>query len=77
MASFGHSLATQTLPPDSLTPFTACRLIAMDKNPGVRPIEVSEVLHSILAKSILRVTSEDVMEASGFLQKCCPDCQLG
>ena len=70
MASFGRLLATQTLPPDSLTPFTACRLIALDKNPGVRPIGVSEVLRRILAKSILRVTSDDVMEACGFLQKC-------
>ena len=31
---------------------------------------MSEVLRRILAKSILRVTSDDVMEACGFLIKC-------
>ena len=33
--------------PLGLTSFVACRLIALNKNPGVRPIGVGEVLRRI------------------------------
>ena len=48
----------------------ACRLIALDKRPGVRPIGVCEVARRIVAKAILRVVNRDIKEACGFLQEC-------
>ena len=38
MSLFARRLCTVFLSPDLLSPFLVCRLIALDKNPGVRPI---------------------------------------
>ena len=48
----------------------ACRLIPLDKCPGVRPIGVGEVPRRIIAKAILRIVGSDVEEAAGSLQLC-------
>ena len=48
----------------------ACRLIPLDKNPGIRPIGIGEVPRRIIAKSVLRVVREDIQEAVGPLQTC-------
>ena len=41
----------------NLEVYTACRLIPLDKNPGVRPIGVSEVLRRIIGKVIIDTIS--------------------
>ena len=51
-------------------PYLAYRLIALDKQPGVRPIGVGEVLRRIVSKAILRIASADVEAACGYLQIC-------
>ena len=56
--------------PLGLTSFVACRLIALDKNPGVRPIGVGEVLRRIIGKAILTVTSDDIRRVVGTQQLC-------
>ena len=38
-----------------MSPLVACRLVALDKNPGVHPIGVGEVIRRIVMKAILRV----------------------
>ena len=43
-----------------LSSYTACRLIALSKNPGVRPIGVAEVLRKIISKAILAVIGQDI-----------------
>ena len=53
-----------------LSPLVACRLVALDKNPGVRPISVGEVVRRIVMKAILRVVQQLVEEACGVLQTC-------
>ena len=70
IAELARLLATRTLPVDSLVPFLACRLIVSDKNPGVQPIGVGEVLRRIVAKAILQVAAPDILKACGPLQKC-------
>ena len=40
LASLARRLCTDYVDPAGLTAFTACRLIALDKCPGVRPIGV-------------------------------------
>ena len=70
LACVARLLATKEVDSEGLAPFLACRLIALDKKPGVRPIGVGEVLRRIVAKSILRVVGPDIEEACGFIQKC-------
>ena len=43
LAAVGHRLCTEAVHPDGLSAFMACRLIPLDKQPGVRPIGVGEV----------------------------------
>ena len=50
--------------------FLACRLIPLDKNPGLRPIGVGEVLRRIAGKVVIKVVKEDVRNAAGGLQLC-------
>ena len=45
--------------------FLACRLIPLNKNPGVQPIGVGEVLRRIIGKAIMTVVNSDVLKATG------------
>ena len=66
----GKRIATTPVHPDGLGAFVACRLIPIDKCPGVRPIGVGEVPRRIIAKAFLRILKKDVEEAAGPLQLC-------
>jgi len=46
------------------------RLIPLNKNPGIRPIGVGEVLRRIIGKTISRHTMDKIKEAAGPLQTC-------
>ena len=48
----------------------ACRFIALNKNPGVRPIGVAETLRRILDKTIISTISEDLQNVAGCIQLC-------
>ena len=61
-------LCSSFVHPDGIRPLLACCLIALDKKPGVCPIDVSEIPRRIIAKAILSVLRYDVMEAAGPLQ---------
>ena len=63
-------LCSSFVDPQSLAPFLSCCLIALDKNPGVRPIGIGEVARRIVAKAILTVLRTDIQEAAGSLQLC-------
>ena len=43
-----------------LRSYNACHLIPLDKHPGVRPIDVGEVLRRIIGRSILKCVSNDL-----------------
>ena len=47
--------------------FVACPL---RKNPGVRPIGISEVPRRIIIKAILKTVGKDIQSAAGPLQAC-------
>ena len=70
LASVGKRLCTTHINPDHLSAFVACRLIPLDKCPGVRPIGIGEVHRRIIAKAILVMLKQDILEASGPLQVC-------
>ena len=46
-------LCTEFIDAKMLSPLLSCRLIALNKNPGVRPIGISEIPWQILAKAVL------------------------
>ena len=54
----------------SLEAFVACRLIPLDKNPGLRPIGVGEILRRIAGKVVVSTIREDITESVGSLQVC-------
>ena len=54
LAGVGRRIATTAVNPEGLSAFVACRLIPLDKCPGVRPIGVGEVPRRIIAKTILQ-----------------------
>ena len=57
-------LATEHVHPVGLLPLLNNRLIPLDKDPGVRPVGIGEVLRCIIGKSITTVLKEDIMRAS-------------
>ena len=70
LALTAQRLCTNFIDPSAIAPFLACRLIALDKNPGVRPIGIGDTARRIIAKAILSVTRLDIQEAAGSLQLC-------
>ena len=70
LALVAKKICTEFVDPHCLTPFTACRLIALDKCPGVRPIGVCEVARRIISKAILAIIKPEIQEAAGTLQLC-------
>ena len=56
--------------PESLEALLACRLIPLDKNPGLRPIGIGETLRRILGKAVMSVLKKDVQVGVGNLQLC-------
>ena len=70
LASVGRYLSASVVEPAILMPFVACRLIPLDKRPGVRPIDIGDVPRRIIAKSILYAIGDDIALAAGPLQTC-------
>ena len=70
LSSVARRVSCEYLDPTILNSFTACRLIALDKNPGVRPIGVAEVLRRIISKAILAIIGQDIKDAAGSVQLC-------
>ena len=70
LASVARRICTSYVDPKSISPLLACRLIALDKKPGVRPIGIGDTARRIIAKAVLSVAKPDIQEASGCLQMC-------
>ena len=70
LAAVGHRICTEAVHPDGLTGFVACRIIPLDKQPGVRPIGIGEFHRRIVAKAVLRLVDLYIQEACGALQVC-------
>ena len=56
--------------PVLVAPLLACRLIALDKHPGVRPIGVGDTARRIISKAVLSIVGPDIQDASGCQQMC-------
>ena len=63
-----YRIATTLIHPEGLSALVACRLIPLNKCPGVRPIGVGENCKCIIVKAVLRIVSKDVEAAADPLQ---------
>ncbi len=70
LAAAARRLCTSLVEPKCISSLMACRLIALSKNPGVRPIGVGETARRIMAKAVLSVIRSNVQDAAGTLQLC-------
>ena len=70
MASTARRICCSFVDPKSLSAFVACRLVALDKCPWVRPIGIEETARRIIGKAILTTIGDDIQEAAGPLQLC-------
>ncbi|XP_037792733.1 uncharacterized protein LOC119588098 [Penaeus monodon] len=68
IADLARKLATEDC--RYIEALTSCRLIALDKRPGCRPIGIGEVLRRIIGKAIMEVVGDDIKRAVGNLQVC-------
>ena len=48
----------------------ACRLVELDKRPGVRPVGIGETLRRALAKLVMKAARDQAKTACGNLQLC-------
>ena len=70
VAQMAKKLATTLVDPGPLTTYTTCRLIPLDKHPGVRPIGIGEVLRRIIGKAITTLLKPEILSATAPLQTC-------
>ncbi|MCY4641269.1 MAG: reverse transcriptase domain-containing protein, partial [Gammaproteobacteria bacterium] len=70
LASIAKRICSSHVDPKGLTALVACRLIALDKCPGVRPIGVGETVRRIIGKALLTVLKDDIQAVAGPLQLC-------
>ena len=68
ISKLAYRIATEEL--DFLTSYNSCRLIALDKCPGVRPIGIGEVLRRVIGKSITTCLKADLKLLGGNTQLC-------
>ena len=48
----------------------ACCLVALDKRPGVLPVDIGETLRRALTKLVMRAAGDQAETACGNLQLC-------
>ena len=59
IAKLSYTIASKVLPHEKLTAYNSCRLIPLDKNPGVRPNGIGDVLRRIIGKTITQSIKSD------------------
>ena len=70
LASVAVRVCTSYVHPSSISPLLACRLIALDKHPGVHPIGIGDTARRIIAKAVLSIVQPDIQDAAGCQQMC-------
>ena len=69
-AKFVKVLCVKEIEDASLEAYLGCRLVPLNKNPGLRPIGVGEVLRRIAGKVVMFAAKKDVMESCCDVQMC-------
>ena len=68
VAGLAKKLCSTYVDPQGISALLACRLIALDKSPGVRLVGIGETLRRLISKAVLQVAREDIQAAVGCLQ---------
>ena len=67
ISKFAKKIASTIVDPKSIEALTSCKLIQLNKNPGIRPIGIGEILR-LIGKVIGWVLKDEIQEAAGPLQ---------
>ena len=70
VAVLARKLCCQKIQPDHLKTYIAGRLIPLDKDPGVRPIGIGEVLRRIVGKAVMTTLKQDIIMNTAPMQLC-------
>ena len=70
LASVAKRICTTFIDPKCLSAFVACRLVPLDKCPGVRPIGIGETIWRIIGKAIMATIGRNIIDAAGPLVLC-------
>ena len=70
LALVARRLCSEFINPSLISPFLASRLIALNKNPGVRPIGIGDTARRFIAKAVLSVLKQDILDVTGSIQLC-------
>ena len=70
LVAVAHHLCVNDVDSGKLMAIVACRLIPLDKIPGVRPIGVGDAPRWMIKKAILHVIGNDIQMSTGALQTC-------
>ena len=54
LATFTRKLATTNTDIIPILPFLSCRMMGLDKNPGIRPVEIGEIFRRIVTAALLQ-----------------------
>ena len=68
LATVTGRLCLEYVDPSMTENLRDCRLIPFDKNPGIRPIGICEVLRRLIGKAALTVLKPFIREKAGFRQ---------
>ena len=69
-ARLGGWMANSYLPWAAYHALMACRMVALDKRPGVRPVGIGETLCQALAKLVTRAARDQTKMARGNIHMC-------
>ena len=70
IALMARRLSTGYVDPSTMKSYTACRLVPLDKKPGVRPVGIGEVLRRIIGKAIMNIVQGEMVSATAPIQVC-------
>ena len=65
LAAVARRISTTYIDLSALQAFTSCRLIPLDKCPGVCPIGIGEIVQRIIGKAVMKIAKYDLQEAVG------------
>ena len=68
LANVAKLLCVESHQTNSLEVFLASRLIPLDKNPGIQPTGVGEVIRRIIGKAVVHTHKEDIIRSVGNRQ---------
>ena len=70
IAKNAKKLATEELNPELMEPHNACRIITLNKNPGVGPIGIGAVMRKIIGRTIIKCLKNELILLISNYQLC-------